>query len=70
MTKLENMSVKNDDDMERFSNMIDSLREQNKQTRLQLQEDYKSQNTKLREEYDQNCADELEKIRSDSKFTK
>ena len=81
MKQLENMPEKTESDMERFSGMIESLRNDNAQTRLQLQEefkkssatlrsDHKQERTRLKEEYDQKYADELAKIRSDAKFQK
>lgn len=60
---------------------IDKLRDQNKQKRLSIQEDsktvktsyrddHKTERTKLKNEYDQKYVDELDKIRSESRYQK
>lgn len=64
---------------ERIYSLIDSLRDDNKKERLRLQEefkasssslrsDHKKERTRLKEEYDEKYIQELDKIRSDSKF--
>ena len=66
---------------ERIYGQIDSLREDNKQVRQQLQEAFKAsstdlrsahkeERTRLKNEYDEKYLQELDKIRSESKFKK
>ncbi len=66
---------------ERIYEEIASLRDENKQERIRLQEEFKAssaalrtshkeERARLKEEYDQKYVDELDKMRSDSKFQK
>ena len=66
---------------ERIYSLIGSLREENKEMRRQLSEDFKydssslrtdhkNERSRLKEEYDEKYIQELDKIRSESKFQK
>lgn len=80
--KLKNMSKEEKArNKERIYGQIDSLREDNKQERQRLQEIFKAQSsslrsahkderTRLKAEYDEKYLQELDKIRSESKFQK
>ena len=80
--KLKNMSKEEKArKKERIYEQIASLREDNREERIRLQAEYKAQSsslrtehkeerTRLKEEYDEKYIQELDKIRSDSKFKK
>lgn len=81
-SRLKGMSKKQKErERPRIQAEIDRLREDNKQRRLSIQEDsketkasyrddHKTERTNLKEEYDQKYVDELDKIRSDSRYVK